>query len=102
MLSAEDGGWRGPRPLGPAPGTGLRVYTAVQLLEVLLFAGIVLYAVLAHRPSLAILGAGLLIGKAVVNVLAPEGGTVLRRSVLGYGLGALYVAAGVLLVKLGA
>ena len=88
--------------MGSAPGTGLRIYTAVQLLEVLLFAGIVLYAILAHRPSLAILGAGLLIGKAVLNVLAPEGGTVLRRSVLGYGLGALYVAAGVLLVKLGA
>jgi hypothetical protein len=80
----------------------LKVYTAVQLLEVLLFAGILLYGLLARRPSLAILGAGLLIGKAVLNVLAPEGGTVLRRSVLGYGVGAVYVVVGVLLVKLGA
>jgi hypothetical protein len=87
---------------GDDAGAGLRVYTAVQLFEVLLFAGILLYALLAHRPSLALLGAGLLVGKAVLNVLAPEGGTVLRRSMLGYGLGALYVAAGVLLVKLGA
>jgi hypothetical protein len=84
-----------------APGSGLRVYTAVQLLEVLLFSAIVLYGLLAHRPSLALLGAGLLMGKAVINVLAPEGGTVLRRSVLGYGLGGLYVVAGVLLLKLG-
>ena len=93
---------RAPRALDSVPETSLRLYTAVQLLEVLLFAGILLYALLAHRPSLAILGAGLLIGKAVLNVLAPEGGTVLRRSVLGYGLGALFVVAGVLLVKLGA
>ncbi|MBJ7599855.1 MAG: hypothetical protein DLM67_09405 [Candidatus Nephthysia bennettiae] len=80
----------------------MKVYTAVQLLEVLLFAGILLYGLLAHRPSLTVLGGGLLVGKAVLNVLAPEGGTVLRRSVLGYGVGALYVVAGVLLVKLGA
>jgi hypothetical protein len=85
-----------------ARGSGLRVYTAVQLFEVLLFASIVVYALLARRPSLAVLGAGLLVGKAVLNVLAPEGGTVLRRSVLGYGLGALYVVAGILLLKLGA
>jgi hypothetical protein len=102
LLSAEDGRWRASGPPGPAPGTGLKVYTAVQLLEVLLFAGILLYGLLAHRPSLAILGAGLLVGKAVLNVLAPEGGTVLRRSVLGYGVGAIYVVVGVLLVKLGA
>jgi hypothetical protein len=48
-----------------------------------------------------VLGGGLLLGKATLNVLAPEGGTVLRRSILGYGLAALYVVAGVVLVKLG-
>ncbi len=37
-------------------------------------------------------------GKATLNILAPEGGTVLRRSLAGYLLGAIYVAAGILLV----
>jgi hypothetical protein len=79
----------------------LRLYTAVQLVEVLLFGAVLLYGLLSHRPSLAVLGGGLLLGKATLNVLAPEGGTVLRRSILGYGLAALYVIAGVVLVKLG-
>jgi len=35
-----------------------------------------------------------------VNVLAPEGGTVLRRSLVGYGLSALYVAAGLVAIRL--
>lgn len=78
----------------------MKVYTAVQLVEVVLFAGVLLYGSAAHRPSLAIFGGGLLVGKAVLNILAPEGGTVLRRSVLGYSGGALYVIAGVLLIKL--
>jgi hypothetical protein len=78
----------------------VRIYTAVQLVETVLFGGVLLYGMLAHRPSLAVLGGGLLLGKAVLNVLAPEGGTVLRRSLLGYGVGALYVLAGIVLVKL--
>ena len=78
----------------------MRVYTAVQLLEVTLFAAVLVYVSAAHRPSLAVLGGGLLLGKAVLNILAPEGGTVLRRSMLGYGAGALYVLVGVLLIKL--
>jgi hypothetical protein len=80
----------------------MNLYTAVQIGEVLVFAALLLYALLAHRPSLAVLAAGLLLGKAVMNVLATEGGTVLRRSAIGYGLGALYVLAGVVLVKLSA
>lgn len=79
----------------------MKVYTAVQLVEVLLFGSVLLYGLLAHRPSLAVFGGGLLLGKATLNVLSAEGGTVLRRSILGYGLGALYVAVGVVLIKLG-
>jgi len=56
------------------------------------------YGILSHRPSLAFLGGGLLVGKATLNILAPEGGTVLRRSLAGYFLGGLYVGAGILLV----
>jgi hypothetical protein len=67
----------------------------------MLFSGVCLYGVLAHRPSVAVLGTGLLIGKAVLNILALEGGTVLRRSLAGYGLGAIFTLVGVVLVKLG-
>ena len=75
-------------------------YTLVQLVEVSLFAAILIYGVLDHRPSWALLGGGLLIGKAIVNVLTPEGGTVLRRSLIGYGVAALYVAAGLVAIRL--
>lgn len=78
----------------------MNVYTAVQLLEVVLFGGVLVYGAAAHRPSLAVLGGGLLLGKAILNILAPEGGTVIRRSVLGYSVGAVYVALGILLIKL--
>jgi len=76
----------------------VKVYTAVQLFELALFAAVVLYGVLAHLPSLTVLGAGLLVGKALLNIVAPEGGTVLRRSVIGYGVGALYVLVALVLI----
>ena len=41
------------------------------------------------------LGGGFLIGKAVLNILAPEGGTVFRRSLIGYTLGGIYVLFGI-------
>ena len=56
------------------------------------------YGILSHRPSLAFLGGGLLVGKATLNILAPEGGTVLRRSLAGYFLGGVYAAVGISLV----
>lgn len=80
----------------------MRVYTAVQLFEVALFGAIVIYALMAtpdRHPSLAVGGAGLLVGKAILNILAPEGGSLLRRSVIGYGVGAALAIVGVLLVK---
>lgn len=76
----------------------MSLYTVVQLFELALFAAVLGYGILSHRPSLAFLGGGLLVGKATLNILAPEGGTVLRRSLAGYFLGALYVSAGILLV----
>lgn len=74
----------------------MSAYTLLQLLEVLVFSGVLLYGVLSRSPSIAILGGGFLIGKAVLNILAPEGGTVYRRSLIGYALGAIFVAIGVL------
>ena len=79
----------------------MRVYTLVQLAEVGLFFAVLLYALLPTpdtHPSLAVAAGGLLVGKAVMNILAPEGGSVLRRTLLGYGVGALLVAVGVILI----
>jgi len=76
----------------------LAVYTALQLFEVLVASAILLYGVLRHSPTIALLGAGYLIGKAILNILAPEGGTVYRRSLLGYGFAALYVLGALILV----
>ncbi|MGH2928437.1 MAG: hypothetical protein ACRDL8_09560, partial [Solirubrobacteraceae bacterium] len=72
----------------------VRLYTLLQLLEVCLFCAVLLIGVLTHRPSVAVFGGGLLLGKAVLNILAPEGGTVLRRSLVGYGLGAIFTLLG--------
>jgi len=77
----------------------MTVYTVLQLGEVLLFAGVLLYGLLTGHPSVAVLGGGLLIGKAVLNILAIEGGSLYRRSFIGYGLGAVFAVIGVVLVK---
>jgi hypothetical protein len=74
------------------------VYTALQLFEVVAAALILLYGVLTHSSIIALLGGGYLLGKAVLNILAPEGGTVYRRSMIGYGLAGLYVVIGAILV----
>jgi hypothetical protein len=74
------------------------VYTALQLFEVLAASAILLYGVLSHAPVVTLLGAGYLIGKAVLNVLAPEGGTVYRRSLIAYALAGIYVLGGAILV----
>ena len=76
----------------------MAAYTALQLLEVLLASLVLLFGVLAKSPTVTLLGAGFLIGKAILNVLAPEGGTVYRRSLIGYGFAALYVVVAAILV----
>lgn len=76
----------------------MRLYTLVQLAEVVLFCVVLMVGVLTHRPSVVVFGGGLLLGKAVLNILAPEGGTVVRRSVIGYGLGAVFTVLGLALI----
>jgi len=76
----------------------VHVYTALQLFEVLAASAILLYGVLSRSPIVTLLGAGYLIGKAIINILAPEGGTVYRRSIIGYGVAGLYVIGGAILV----
>lgn len=73
----------------------MAAYTLLQLVEVLAFSAVLMVGVLIHSPSIAILGGGFLLGKAVLNILAPEGGSVYRRSVIGYTLGAIYVLIGI-------
>jgi len=76
----------------------LAVYTALQLFEVLVASAIVLSGVVVRSPTITLLGAGYLIGKAILNILAPEGGTVYRRSLLVYGFAALYVMGALIIV----
>jgi hypothetical protein len=45
----------------------------------------------------ALLAGGFLIGKAILNILWPEGGTVYRRSLIGYGVAAVFVLGGAIL-----
>jgi len=78
----------------------VNVYTLVQLLEVLLFSLVVIAGLILRSPSLALLGTGLLVGKAVLNILVAEGGTVLRRSVVGYAAGGVLALAGELIIRL--
>jgi len=73
----------------------MSAYTLLQLGEVVVFAVVLLYGVLGRHPSIAVLGGGFLIGKAVLNILAPEGGSVIRRSIIGYTLGGIFVLFGV-------
>lgn len=78
----------------------MKAYTAVQLFETAVFAGVVGYGLFYHHPSVVAVGTGLLIGKAVMNILLPEGGTVLRRSIIGYAVGAIFVAIAVAAIQL--
>jgi hypothetical protein len=73
-------------------------YTALQLFEVLIASLILLFGVLTKSPTVTLVGGGFLIGKAILNVLAPEGGTVYRRSLIGYGFAAIYVIVAAILV----
>jgi hypothetical protein len=76
----------------------MSAYTLLQLVEVLLMSGVLMFGVLTHSATLTVLGAGFLMGKAILNILAPEGGSVYRRSVVGYGVGAVFVLIGIVAI----
>lgn len=76
----------------------MAAYTALQLLEVLAASLVLLFGLVNRLPTLAVLAGGFLIGKAVLNILAPEGGSVYRRSMIGYGIAAVYVLGGVIVL----
>jgi hypothetical protein len=73
----------------------MAAYTLLQLVEVVVAGSVLMIGVLTRSSTLAILGGGFLVGKAVLNILAPEGGSIYRRSLIGYALGAIFVVVGV-------
>jgi hypothetical protein len=68
--------------------------TLLQLIEVVIAAAILLAGVLRNSPSLSILGGGLLVGIGITSLLAPEGGTVYRRALVGYTIAGIFVLGG--------
>ncbi len=60
-------------------------------------AAILLVGVLTRSGPVALLGGGFLVGIAILNILAPEGGSIYRRSLIGYTLAGLFVLGGVVL-----
>ena len=76
----------------------MAAYTLLQLFEVVLAAAVVLYGVLGRSTPVTLLGAGFLIGKAILNILAPEGGTVYRRSLIGYSIAGAFVLGALVVV----
>ena len=76
----------------------MAAYTLLQVIEVLLAAAILMFGVVTRSSAIIVLGGGFLIGKAILNILAPEGGSVYRRSLIGYALGGLFVVIGLVAV----
>jgi len=76
----------------------MSAYTLLQLLEVLVASAVLMYGVVARSATIAVLGGGFLIGKAILNILAPEGGSVYRRSLIGYFVGGVFVLIGIIAI----
>jgi hypothetical protein len=76
----------------------MSAYTLLQLVEVLVASAVLMYGVLARSATITVLGGGFLMGKAILNILAPEGGSVYRRSLIGYSIGGIFVLIGVIAI----
>lgn len=76
--------------------------TLLQLLEAVAGAIIVLIGALTRSGPLAVVGGGFLMGLAIANILAPEGGSIYRRAFVGYAVAALFVLLGLILYHLAA
>ena len=73
-------------------------YTALQLAETAVFTAVAVYGIAAHHPSVGFVGIGLLVGKAVMNIL-PRSRSVTMRSLVGYGIGLGLAATCVVLIR---
>ncbi|HEY8798860.1 MAG TPA: hypothetical protein VIO85_13460 [Candidatus Dormibacteraeota bacterium] len=76
----------------------MSAYTLLQLLEVLVASAVLMYGVLTRSATITVLGGGFLIGKAILNILAPEGGSVYRRSLIGYFIAGVFVLIGIIAI----
>ncbi|HEY8853775.1 MAG TPA: hypothetical protein VIN12_00700 [Candidatus Dormibacteraeota bacterium] len=76
----------------------MSAYTLLQLLEVLVASAVLMYGVLTRSAPITVLGGGFLMGKAILNVLAPEGGSVYRRSLIGYFIAGVFVLIGIIAI----
>ncbi|HKC18492.1 MAG TPA: hypothetical protein VKE27_02580 [Candidatus Dormibacteraeota bacterium] len=76
--------------------------TALQLLEAVIGVVIVVAGVLVRSGPLTIVGGGFLMGLAIANILAPEGGSIYRRAFIGYAIAAVFVLGGLILFHLAA
>jgi hypothetical protein len=76
----------------------LAAYTLLQLFEVAVASIVLLIGVLKGWGPVTLLGGFFLIGKAILNILWPEGGSVYRRSAVGYGVAAVFVLGGAILI----
>ena len=74
----------------------LSAYTLLQLVEAAVAAVILLVGVLTKSAPVTLLGGGFLMGKAILNILQPEGGSVYRRSLVAYFVAGLFVLAGII------
>ena len=73
----------------------MSAYTLLQLIEVAIATLILLFGVLAKSAPVTLLGGGFLMGKAILNILAPEGGSVYRRSLIAYIVAGLFTLGGI-------
>ena len=76
----------------------MSAYTLLQLFEVLLTSAVLMFGVLTRSSAITVLGGGFLIGKAILNILAPEGGSIYRRSLIGYAIGGIFVLIGIVAI----
>jgi hypothetical protein len=76
----------------------MSAYTLLQLVEVVVASAVLLVGVLSSSAPLTLLGGGLLMGKAILNILAPEGGSVYRRSLIGYAVAGIFVLGGIIAI----
>ena len=74
----------------------MAAYTLLQLVEVAVASALLLGGVLSNSAPLTLLGGGFLMGKAILNILAPEGGSVYRRSLIGYGAAGIFVLGAII------
>ena len=74
----------------------MAAYTLLQLFEVGIATTILFIGILNNWVPVALLGGGFLIGKAILNILWPEGGSVYRRSVIGYTVAFVIVLGGLI------